>query len=358
MRIPRRSPLALAVAILAGFLNRQQQDAIEYLREENRVLREMLGGRRLRFTNEQRRRLAIRGKELGRAFLAGIATLVTPDTILAWHRRLVARKWTYPTTRHGNAEAMRTITKLVVRMARENPTWGYDRLQGALKHLGHVVAPNTIKKILKRNDLEPAPLRGRRTTWKTFLKAHAHSIFAADFFTTEVWTARGLVTHYTLFVIHHASRAVAIVGTTPNPGATFMDQCARALTDPVSGFLRTARFLIVDRDSKFSEAFRSTPKAAGVTVLRCPASAPNCNAFAERWVRSIKEECLHRMIFFGHRALDRALTEYVAHYNHERAHQGIGNNLVEPREVAQHRGAVHCRDRLGGLLRFYYRRAG
>src|SRR5439155_25976763 len=142
---------------LAGFLNRRQQEAIDYLREENRVLREMLGKRRLRFTDAQRKRLAIRGKALGRALLKGIATLITPDTILDWHRRLVAKKWTYAGGARGNAEVMKAITKHVVRMARENLTWGYDRLQGALKNLGHVVCPNTIKAILQRNGITPAP---------------------------------------------------------------------------------------------------------------------------------------------------------------------------------------------------------
>src|SRR5436190_245698 len=133
---------------------------------------------------------------------------------------------------------MKAITKLVVRMARENPTWGYDRLQGGLKNLGHIACPNTIRAVLRRNGLTPVPDRGRRTPWKTFLKSHAKAIFAADFFTTEVWTWRGLITHYTFFVLHHATRANIIVGTTVNPGELFMDQIAKLLTDPVDGLLR------------------------------------------------------------------------------------------------------------------------
>jgi hypothetical protein len=355
MRRPRSS-FALAVSILAGFLNRRQQDAIDYLREENRVLHEMLGGRRLRFTNAQRKRLAIRGKALGRALLKGIATLVQPDTILDWHRRLVAKKWTYTGGAHGNAEGMKEITKHVLRMARENPGWGYDRLQGALKNLGHTVCPNTIKAILLRNGIRPAPDRGRRTPWKTFLKAHARSIFAADFFTTEVWTMRGLVTHYTLFVIHHATRAVRIVGTTVHPGELFMDQVAKLLTDPVDGFLRYARFLIIDRDKKFTDKFRDVLRDAGVRTLQIPASAPNCNALAERFVKSIKDECLDRMIFFGTASLDRAVSEYEAHYIGERNHQGVGNELIDP-VLGDIEGPVHRKERLGGLLNYYYRRA-
>jgi transposase InsO family protein len=346
------------MAVLAGFLNRRQQDEIAFTREENRVLREMLGKRRLRFTDAQRKRLAIRGKALGRALLRGIATLVEPDTILGWHRRLVAQKWAYPGGARGNAEAMKAITRHVVRMARENPTWGYDRLQGALKNLGHIVCATTIKNILRRNGIQPAPIRGRKTPWSTFLKAHANSIFAADFFTTEVWTMRGLVTHYTLFVLHHATRAVQIVGTTVHPGELFMDQIAKLLTDPVDGFLRTARFLIIDRDKKFMAKFRRVLKDAGIRTVPIPASAPNCNALAERFVKSIKDECLDRMIFFGTASLDRALREYEAHALHERNHQGIGNVLVEPEPgVGSRWGPVARRARLGGLLSYYYRRA-
>ena len=230
--------------------------------------------------------------------------------------------------------------------------------EGALKNLGHIVCPNTIKAILLRNGITPAPDRGRRTPWKTFLKAHANSIFAADFFTTEVWTMRGLATHYTLFVIHHATRAVQIVGTTVHPGELFMDQIAKLLTDPVDGFLRNAKHLIIDRDTKFTEKFRSILKDAGVDTIRIPASAPNCNALAERFVKSIKDECLNKMIFFGTASLDRALAAYGTHFLQERNHQGIGNELISPTvPVGQLDGRVVCRERLGGLLRFYHRRA-
>jgi transposase InsO family protein len=351
-------PVHLFAVVLAGWMNRHQQHAIDYLREENRVLRELLGRRRFRFTDAQRRRLAIKGRELGRALLRGIATLATPDVILAWHRRLVARKWTFPTRRHRNAEAMKALTFHLLRMAGENPTWGYDRLQGALANLGHTVSPSTIRNILLRNGIPPAPERGRHTPWRSFLKTHASTIFAADFFTTEVWTLRGLVTHYTLFVIHHSTRRIHIVATTPNPGAVFMAQAAKLLTDPIDGFLRGARHLILDRDTKFTAAFKSILKAAGIGAILTPRCAPNCNAIAERFVRSIKSECLSRMIFFGAASLDRAISEYAAHYNAERNHQGIGNALIAPTDpVGNLHGPVVRRQRLGGLLSFYHRRS-
>ena len=227
--------LQLLLAAWSGWVNRNQASVIEFLVEENRVLKEQLGGRRLRLTDDQRRRLAAKGHALGRSVLQSIATLVTPDTIMAWHRRLIAAKWTYASRRVGRPGIMLEIRRLIVRMATENPSWGYCRIQGGLKHLGHRVAVSTIAKTLKEHGIRPAP--ERPSSWRTFLKSHADVIASADFFTTEVWTARGLVTYYTLFVIDIASRTVEIAGTTTNPDGTFMMQVARNLTDSVDGFL-------------------------------------------------------------------------------------------------------------------------
>ena len=356
---PVVGPLHLLALTIAGWLGRRQAAAIEYLREENRVLRARLPAGRLQFSDHERVRLAVRGQALGRAFLAEIATIVTPDTILRWHHLLVAAKWTFRAkTEHVRIGLMKKIGALVVRFANENPTWGYDRIQGALKNIGHVVAPNTVKKALKSAGLDPAPECSKRTKWKTFLKAHASSMAATDFFTTEVWTLHGLVTHYTIFVIDLATRAVQIVGTTPNPNALFMSQVAKLLTDPIDGFLRDKKFLIMDRDAIFNEDFRATLKSAGVKALRTPPSAPNCNAFAERWVLSVKNEVLRRMVFFGAASLDQALSEFAKHFNSERNHQGIGNALIAPEcKVGTLDGRLARRERLGGLLNFYYRRA-
>jgi transposase len=205
-------PLRFLLVLFAGFVNREQAKVVDYLREENRVLREPLGGRRLRLTDEQRARLAVKAKALGRSVLEALASIVTPDTLLRWHRRLVARKWTYGRRRRclGRPAVMSTIRALTLRMARENSTWGYTRIVGALRHLGHDVARTTVARILKRAGIQPAP--ERRTSWHTFLKAHGGSICAADFFTIEVWTARGLVTHYVLVAIDVASRADEVLG--------------------------------------------------------------------------------------------------------------------------------------------------
>jgi hypothetical protein len=195
----------LLVAIIVGWLDDRQAKTLAYLQEENRILRAQLRGRRVQLSDAERRRLAIRGHAMGRRELGRVATIVTPDTILRWHRRLVARKWTYKTARPGRAESMREVHALILRMAQENPTWGYTRIRGALKNVSHQIGRSTIARILKAHGGAPVP--GRPTSWQTFLGAHWGAIAGADFFTTEVWTWRGLVTYYTVFVIQLASRA-------------------------------------------------------------------------------------------------------------------------------------------------------
>ncbi len=201
-----------------------------------------------------------------------------------------------------------------------------------------------------------APERGKRTSWTTLLKAHWDVMAATDFFAVEVWTPRELVTYYVLFVIHLSTRSVNIAGVTSAPNGAFMKQVARNLTDVSDGFLVNSRYLIMDRDTKYTDDFRDYLDREGVKPVRCPVRAPNCNAFAERFVRSIKEECLDRMILFGEASLRRALRAYVIHA--ERNHQGVGNRLLEPlAEVGSTNDPIHCRERLGGMLNFYYREA-
>ncbi|MGE3877899.1 MAG: integrase core domain-containing protein [Planctomycetota bacterium] len=242
----------------------------------------------------------------------------------------------------------------MVRMANDNPTWGYCRIQGELRKLNHCVARSTIARTLKENGIKPSP--DRPTSWRAFLRAHLQAIAATDFFTAEVWTARGLITHYVLFLIDHATRAVEIAGITTNPDAKFMAQVARNLTDPMDGFLRAKRFLILDRDTKFTEQFRSILRESGVTSVSTAVRAPNMNAVAERFVLSIKRECLDRLILLGTGHLVRAVDEFVVHYNLERPHQGLGNELItKPR--ANGAGEVMVGERLGGLLKHYRKAA-
>ena len=325
-----------------------------YLMEENRVLRRQLGQPRVQFTDADRRRLPVRGYRLGRQVLLQIATIVTPDTILRWHRQLVVRKWTYPTKRAGRQRVLAEIRHLVVRMAEENPTWGYTRIQGALKNVGHRVGRSTIARILKAHGVSPVP--ARPTSWQTFLRAHWGAIAGADFFTTEVWTWRGFVTFYTVFVIDLASRRVEIVGSTPYPNEFFMRQVSRTLT-ATDGLLSDHRVLICDRDRKWSRKVRREFDDAGVHVALTPFQAPNANAHGERFVRSIKYECLDRMVPLGQRHFRRALREFVDHYHRERNHQGLKNRLIEESGLRGRAGRIRRRPRLGGLLNYYERAA-
>ena len=323
------------------------------------MLREMMGDRPLRFTDAQRRRLAAKAKRLGRKVLNEVASIVTPDTLLRWHRDLIAQKWNYSQRRApGRPPVMAEIRTLIVRMARENPTWGYTRIQGALANLGHEVARSTVANVLKEHGIEPAPERGKRQSWSTFLKAHWGMIAASDFLTVEVWTLKGLVTHYVLFVIDLATRGVHIAGITVHPQQTFMMQIARNLVDADAGFLCGKHYLILDRDTKFSTDFRARLQREGIEVIRLPPRSPNLNAYAERVVRSIKEECLNRIIPLGEASLRHAIREFADHYHAERNHQGIGNRLIRPSNVvALANSRIRRRDRLGGLLTYYHRAA-
>ena len=246
----------------------------------------------------------------------------------------------------------------MLRIVKESPTWGYDRIQGALANLGHQISDTTVANVLRAYGIEPAPNRKRQSTWKTFLEAHWDVLATVDFTTIEVWTRNGLVTCYLLFVMELVTRRVQFAGCTPNPDEEWMLQVARNITDAEEGFLRGKKYLLMDRDAKFSEAFRATPKQAGVDAVRLPPRSPNLNSNLERFIRSVKEECLGRMIFFGERSLQAAAAEFLRHFHAERNHQGLGNRLIEPGEEAgRTTGKMVCRERLGGMLRCYYRKA-
>ena len=346
--------------MLSGWVHRHQLIVIEFLQTENRLLQDRLRGRRLRFTDAERVLLARKAKAVGRKALLKLDTIVSPDTLLRWHRRLVAQKWNFAERRRaGRPGIMRHISQLIVRMAEDNPGWGYTRIQGALANLSHKVGRGTIANVLKRNGIEPSPERSNHTKWSTFLKAHWKVLSASDFFSVEVWTGRGLVTHYLLFVISLADRVVKVAGITTRPDEAWMLQMARNLTDCVGGALQRKQYLIIDRDTKYSDQFRRMIRDNGTKVIRLPPMSPNLNAYAERFVRSIKEECLDRMIFVGQASLRRAVDEYLEHYLMERNHQGLKNHLIRPtRSVVPNDGEVHRRPRLGGMLNFYCRVAG
>jgi putative transposase len=345
--------------MFAGWVNRSQQNVIEYLQAENRVPRDQLSGKGIRFTDSQRRRLANRAKVIGTKRLLEIGTIVMPDTLLRWYRQLVAKKYDGTTTRKpGRAKTAAEIEKLILDMASNNPGWGYTRLCGALYNLGHDIGRNTVKRVLRDNGIDPAPLRTKGMSWSTFLKAHWGAIAATDFFSVEVLTRTGLVRHFVLFIIELQTRRVEVAGIVQQPDGRWMQQIARNLNDVDTGFLNRTRYLIHDRDPLSTEAFTAHLGSAGVETVKLPARSPNLNAFAERFVRSIKSECLAQIIPLGERHLRNAVAEYTEHYHTERNHQGLGSQLVlKPRDGPRASGNVECRERLGGLLQYYYRRA-
>ena len=240
--------------------------------------------------------------------------------------------------------------------ARENSGWGYDRIVGAVANLGYTVSDQTVGNVLRRHGIAPAPHRSRTMSWKDFLAAHMNVLAATDFFTVEVLKWRGLVTYYVLFFLHLETRRITIAGITRHPDEEWMKQIARTATQESWGDLNRCRYVLHDRDAKFCAAFRSELQAAGVKPIMLPAKSPNLNAYAERWVRSVNQECLSKLVLFGEGPLQRTLTEYAAHYHRERNHQGKGNQLLTPRALSKGQ-KIHCHQRLGGLLKFYARAA-
>jgi putative transposase len=348
------------LAYITGTVDQELLLRNEYLVTENRMLRNQIKGR-IRLSDSERKTLAELGQKLGKQALQDVAKIVKPDTILGWYRTLVAQKCDGSQQRKapGRPTIDQALEALVVRMAQENRSWGYDRIVGALANLGYTISDQTVGNILKRRGLPPAPERQTTTTWKACIRTHMDVLVATDFFTAEVWTLGGLVTYYVLFFIHLSSRKIHIAGVTPHPKEAWMVQVARNVTMEEWGFLSAGQYLIHDRDGKYGPAFQQLIDTAGITRVPLPPRSPNLNAYAERWVRSVKEECLSRLILCGEASLRHALTQYVAHFHHERNHQGKDNVLLFPTgsQDVERAGPMQCRERLGGLLKYYAREA-
>ena len=344
---------------VAGWMNRQQQEVIAYLTEENRILREKLGHKRIILNDNQKRRLAAAAMRLGKDLLRQFGTLFSPDTILRWHRMLIARKYDGSGGKRGpKPHKANSVRKLVLEMAAENPAWGYGRIYGELRKLGHDVHWQTVRRIMLDAGLLPDPDKPYKSTWKTFLASHWESIAACDFFSIEAWGLKGLTRYMVFFVIDVSTRRVQIAGIHVDPCETQMLQWARNLTDAEDGFLKGKRILIHDRDPLFTKKFQETLRVAGVRCLKMPRWSPNLNSFSESWVRTAKREALDKIVFFSQRQIRYVLDQYVEHYNLERPHKGLDyRRPVEPDGSPPQKGQVRCRERLGGLLKSYYRDA-
>ena len=350
-------PWKRMLAYITGGVNEDLLRRIEYLLEENRVLRNQIQ-KRILLTDHERRTLAEKAVVLGQ-LMADTVTIVSPGTILKWYRRLVAKKFdgSRVRKRFGRPPINTELEDLVVRLACENPAWGYDRIVGAVHNLGYDISDQTIGNILQRNGLGTSPERRKNMTWASFIRQHRDVLWATDFFTTEIWTRWGLTTYYVLFFIQVQSRRIVLGGISQNPTESWMKQIAKNLTG-VEGALVGAHYLIHDRDSKYTQSFDQILQAAGTAAVKLPPQSPNLNAFAERFVKSIKTECLGQFVLFGEDALRHVLREYLAHYHAERNHQGLENVIPFPDgRLVERDGAVVKVERLGGLLNFYHRRA-
>jgi putative transposase len=319
------------------------------------VMRSMLP-KRIELTAQQRNRLIKFGKPLG-SKVKELLTIVSPRTFARWlSDERAKRKPAAP----GRPRKPEEIRQLILRLARENG-WGYLRIAGELRKLGiRKVSRSTIRNILLENGLDPGPKRGEGT-WHDFIKRHAETLWACDFFTKKVWTTRGLVDVFVLFFMHIGSRRVYVSGMTPNPDRAWMVQQARNMAIILGDQSQPARYLLRDFDGKFPVEFDAVLASSGTKVKKVGPFAPNLNAFAERWVRSIREECLNHFVVFGEEHLRHLITQYLTFYNQFRPHQRKDNlpltGLDPPEALAVAADEICCDERLGGLLKHYYRRA-
>jgi putative transposase len=323
---------------------------IVVLRHELAVLRRQAG--RPELTSADRVFLAAASRLLPRASWRSF--VVTPTTLLRWHRRLVVKRWTYP-RRVGRPPIGGEIRELVLRLARENRRWGYQRIAGELRGLGLTVSATTVRKLLRQAGLGPAGVRAG-LSWREFLRAQAHSMLAVDFFTVETVSLRRL---YVLFFIELGSRRVHLAGCTANPSGAWVTQQARQLAWGLAERSTPVRFLIRDRDSKFTRDFDIVFGSEGIEIGRTPVRAPKANAVAERFVRTVRAECLDWLLILNRRHLERVLRVFVEHYNGHRPHRALNLMPPDPQRpplrLATSSAPDHLerRDLLGGLIHEY-----
>src|SRR3954454_358045 len=338
----------LGLVLLMGRTSAAKDVELLVLRHEVAVLRRANPRPRLEWAD--RAVFAALVRLLPRPLLAH--RLVTPDTILRWHRRLVRRRWTYP-NRAGRPPIDDALVALVVRMAHENPRWGYVRVQGELLKLGHRVGASTIRRILKRHRIPPAPVRYTDTSWRQFLRTQAASMLAVDFFHVDcALTLRRL---YVLFALEVGNRSLHVLGVTGHPDGPWTTQQARDLVMDLDERAGRFRFLVRDRAGQFAASFDAVMADGGIDVVKIPPRCPRANCFAERFVLTMRTEVTDRVLIFGEQHLRRVLAAYAAHYNHRRPHRAL--RLRPPRPTSSVpepvNDRIRCRPTLGGLLNEY-----
>ena len=344
----------LELVVLRFRSEREKEIEILVLRHQLRVLERQVA--RPQMTQADRALLAAFSCLLSRAAWKR-SFFVTPGTLLRWHRELVARRWTYPQRRQGRPVTPKEIRELVVRLARENPGWGYRRIQGELVGIGIKLAASTVWTILREAEIEPAPKR-LETSWAQFLRAQAASILECDFLTVDTLFLKRF---YVLFFIELATRRVRLAGVTTNPDGRWVSQQARNLLMQLDDEGVHPRFLVRDRDAKFTREFDEVFRSEGIRVIKAPVRAPEARAHAERWIGSVRRECLNRLLILGGRHLQNVLATYALHYNDHRPHRALGQR--PPLRAAPPTGdpigevidldRVRRHDRLGGLIHEY-----
>jgi hypothetical protein len=284
--------------------------------------------------------------------LRNVIRIFQPETIVRWHRELVRKKWTYHReSKGGRPSISKELENLIIQLAQENPRWGYGKIQGELIKLNFHISQSTIRNILDRNGIQPAPVRNGSIGWRKLMDHYKDQILACDFFTIEtIW----LQTIYVLFFIELGSRQVCIAGISPNPNEIWITQQARQLIWELQENDSSSRFLIHDNDRKFTKAFNAIFESEGIHVIHTPFHAPNANAYAERWVRTIRKECLDHILILNTNHLDRVLSEFSDYYNSSRPHQGINQQTPIPYSTSPI-GTIHRRKILGGIINDYYR---
>jgi putative transposase len=346
-RFYRLVRLVIDLLVLRGRRDRSKDVEIIVLRHQLAVLRRQIT--RPRFEPDDRALLAAFARVLGRDRWSMF--IVRPETILRWHRRLVAQHWTYP-HRHGRPSTLTETRATIIRFARENSTWGYRRIHGELARLGVTIAASTVWTILKNAGIDPPPDRAAES-WSTFLRAQAAGIIACDFFTVDTVLLRR---YYVLFFVELDTRRVHLAGITKNPTSAWTTQAARNF---MMRHERTIRFLIRDGAGQFISGFDEVFRSTGTTIIRTPPYTPVANAYAERWVGTVRRELLDRTLIWNHPHLERLLDEYVAHYNTHRPHRGLHQRAPNEDEVVEYRPGrpirrhPHC----DGLINEYRRAA-
>lgn len=349
------------ITYLSYCIDKELYKAIDYLKEQVRVLIEQQEkqNKRILLTNQQRMRIAAKAKRLSRKMLEQCTVLFTPDTIMGWYNKLIAQKYdgSQHRTSPGRPQLSQDIIDFVIRFKKENPRWGYENITDQMEYLGYKISKTSVKTILIENGYDPEPDLTVRSTWHEFIKSHWDVMTACNFFTIELLRGRKLIRCTVFFVIEFSTRKVFFAPIQLQPDDKYMKHVARILTDCEDGFLKGKRYLIHDRDPLYnSDGFHDILKTSGIEPVKLPAQSPDLNAYAERFVKSVKFECLNYLILSSVGQLEYVLRQYQEYYHHERIHQSLGR-IIEPKHTINDNTEIKCIERLGGLLKSYHRLA-